>query len=52
MTKILIIGATGTVGSVTRQYLLAHSNDDLTLMARSTNRLGSVDESRERVCGW
>ncbi|WP_047999804.1 NAD(P)H-binding protein [Lactiplantibacillus herbarum] len=49
MTKILIIGATGTVGSATRQYLLANSNDDLTLMARSTNRLGSVDKNRERV---
>lgn len=49
MTKILIIGATGTVGSATRQYLLANSNDELTLMARSTNRLGNIDESRERV---
>ncbi len=38
MTNILIIGATGSVGQVTRQYLLQHSDDQLTLMARHAGR--------------
>ncbi len=48
MTNILIIGATGSVGSVTRQYFLDNTDDQLTLMARSTNRLGSLNADRER----
>ncbi|WP_318766141.1 NAD(P)H-binding protein [Lactiplantibacillus carotarum] len=49
MTKILIIGATGTVGGQTRQYLLAHTKDELTLMARHTQGLGTINTDRERV---
>lgn len=49
MTNILIIGATGTVGSTTRQYFLDHSSDQLTLMARNTRRLGTLDGTRERA---
>lgn len=49
MTKILIIGATGTVGSKTRQYLLENSMDELTLMARNTRRLGTLNSDRERA---
>ncbi|KRK97845.1 hypothetical protein FD04_GL000817 [Secundilactobacillus odoratitofui DSM 19909 = JCM 15043] len=47
MTNILIIGATGTVGSATRQYLLTHTDDQLTLMARHVERLGKLDSARE-----
>lgn len=47
MTKVLIIGATGSVGRVTRQYFLDHTNDNLTLMARDVRRLGRLDASRE-----
>ncbi|AVK62795.1 NAD(P)-dependent oxidoreductase [Lactobacillus sp. CBA3606] len=49
MTNILIIGATGTVGSTTRQYFLDHTDDQLTLMARHTQRLGQIDTNREKV---
>lgn len=49
MTNILIIGATGTVGSTTRRYLLENTTDQLTLMARNTQRLGSLNSNRERV---
>ncbi|HAT55122.1 MAG TPA: NAD(P)-dependent oxidoreductase [Lactobacillus sp.] len=49
MANILIIGATGSVGSTTRRYFLNHTTDHLTLMARSTNRLGKLDDTRERV---
>ncbi|MFC6180625.1 NAD(P)H-binding protein [Lactiplantibacillus daowaiensis] len=49
MTNILIIGATGTVGSMTRQYLREHTDDQLTLMARNTRRLGTIDSARETV---
>jgi len=49
MTNILIIGATGSVGSVTRRYFLDNTDDQLTLMARNTNRLGSLNADRERA---
>ena len=49
MTNVLIIGATGTVGSTTRKYFLDNTDDQLTLMARNTKRLGSIDELREKV---
>ncbi|MFD0897832.1 NAD(P)H-binding protein [Loigolactobacillus binensis] len=49
MTNVLIIGATGTVGSTTRRYFLDHTTDQLTLMARNTRRLGSLDAERERA---
>lgn len=49
MTNILIIGATGSVGQVTRQYLLQHSDDQLTLMARHAGRIQNLDPARERT---
>jgi len=48
MKKVLIIGATGSVGSTTRDYLLANSNDQLTLFARHANRI-DADNVRETV---
>lgn len=47
MTRILIIGATGSVGRVTRQYFLDHTDDQLTLMTRDVSRLGPLDSTRE-----
>lgn len=47
MKKVLIIGATGTIGSAVRQTLLNETDDQLTLFARSTGRLQSSD--RETV---
>ncbi|WP_125583888.1 NAD(P)H-binding protein [Levilactobacillus cerevisiae] len=49
MTNVLIIGATGSVGSVTRRYFLANTDDQLTLMARNTGRLGQLRADRERA---
>lgn len=49
LVKVLIIGATGSVGSVTRRYFLDHTDDQLTLMARNTSRLGTLDAIREKV---
>ncbi|WP_225047677.1 NAD(P)H-binding protein [Lacticaseibacillus kribbianus] len=49
MTNILIIGATGSIGQATRNYLLQNTTDQLTLMARHTQRLRSLDATRERV---
>ncbi|WP_125545527.1 NAD(P)H-binding protein [Levilactobacillus lindianensis] len=49
MTNVLIIGATGSVGSVTRQYFLDNTADHLTLMARSTSRLGRLNANREQA---
>lgn len=49
MVKVLIIGATGSVGQVTRQYFLQHTTDQLTLMAWHTQRLGKIDATREKV---
>lgn len=47
MTKVLIIGATGTIGSAVRQTLLNETDAKLTLFARSANRLNASD--RETV---
>lgn len=47
MANILIIGATGSVGSVTRNYFLENTTDKLTLMARNTRHLGRINEERE-----
>lgn len=47
MTKILIIGATGSIGRVTRQYFLDHTDDQLTLMAQNVSRLGELNAERE-----
>lgn len=49
MANVLIIGATGSVGRVTRQYFLDNTDDQLTLMARSTGRLGQLNTERERA---
>ncbi|WP_125981694.1 NAD(P)H-binding protein [Loigolactobacillus iwatensis] len=49
MANVLIIGATGTVGGTTRQYLLANTTDQLTLMARNTRRLGNLNADREHA---
>lgn len=46
MTKVLIIGATGTIGGAVRQTLLKETDDQLTLFARSASRL-NADSSRE-----
>jgi len=51
MTNVLIIGATGSIGSVTRQYFLDHTDDQLTLMARNTNRLGQLSNREQAVAG-
>lgn len=49
MVNVLIIGATGSVGRVIRQYFLDHTTDKLTLMSRNTSRLGKLDASREKA---
>ncbi|MBT9671562.1 NAD(P)H-binding protein [Secundilactobacillus kimchicus] len=49
MVRVLIIGATGSVGRVTRAYFLKHTTDELTLMARNTQRLGAINDVRERA---
>lgn len=49
MVNVLIIGATGSIGQVTRQYFLAHTTDQLTLMARHTQHLGQLVAAREKV---
>lgn len=47
MTKIVIIGATGSVGRVARQMFLEKTNDELTLFSRRPDRLKPVDSTRE-----
>lgn len=47
MKKVLIIGATGTIGGVVRQTLLNETDNQLTLFARSANRLKTSE--RESV---
>lgn len=42
--NILIIGATGSLGRVVRQYFLDHSQDQLTLMARSIDQIETERE--------
>lgn len=49
MKKVLIIGATGSIGKVTRKMFLQESEDQLTLFSRSANRLTDIDERREIV---
>lgn len=48
MTNILIIGATGNVGSTVRQTLLRETDDQLTLFSRSAGNL-KVDAQREKA---
>lgn len=45
--NVLIIGATGTIGNAVRQNLLSETDANLTLFARSANRL--KPGSREKV---
>lgn len=40
MVKVLIIGATGSVGRVTRGYFLDYTTDELILMSNSHDSLG------------
>lgn len=47
MKNVLIIGATGTLGSAARQAILDGTDDKLTLFARSANRIRINDTSRE-----
>ncbi|MFJ6992116.1 NAD(P)H-binding protein [Limosilactobacillus mucosae] len=49
MKNVLIIGATGTLGSAARQVILDETDDKLTLFARSANRIRIVDDNREKV---
>lgn len=49
MKNILIIGATGTLGTAATQAFLTNSDDKLTLFARSATRINIQDESRESV---
>lgn len=46
--NVLLIGATGTVGSAVREKLLQETDDKLTLFARHKSRLKS-DDSRETI---
>lgn len=48
MRRILMIGATSELGQVIRDYLLAHGNDQLTLLAPQATRL-VTDGGRETV---
>ncbi|KRK65445.1 oxidoreductase [Companilactobacillus tucceti DSM 20183] len=50
MKKVLIIGATGTVGSKVRQTLLKETDDRLTLFSRRANEL-SVSNREETISG-
>lgn len=49
MTNVLIIGATGSIGSVTRKYFLENTDDQLTLMSRFSQKLGQLNECREHA---
>lgn len=50
MKKVLIIGATGTIGSKVRQTLLKETNNQLTLFSRRANEL-SVSDREETISG-
>lgn len=47
MENVLIIGASGSIGSLVRRKLLDTSDSHLTLFVRNVDRLGSIDERRE-----
>lgn len=49
MKNILIIGATGTLGTATTQTALKETDDHLTLFARSANRINITNPQRETV---
>lgn len=46
MTKVLVIGATGTIGNAVRQTLLNETDAELTLFSHSADRL-KIDANRE-----
>lgn len=48
MKKVLIIGATGSVGNAVRQMFLRTTDAQLTLFSRRANRL-KLDDSREQA---
>lgn len=48
MKNVLIIGATGTIGSAVRKTLLDETDDFLTLFSRSAGRL-NVNPAREKI---
>lgn len=48
MTNVLIIGATGTIGSAVRNTLLDKTNDQLTLFSRHASQL-SINYDREKA---
>ncbi|MCI1983428.1 MAG: NAD(P)H-binding protein [Bifidobacteriaceae bacterium] len=45
--KVAIIGATGSLGRTVADYLLEHSDDEMTLMARSASSLRLRDAERQ-----
>lgn len=47
MENVLIIGASGSIGSLVRQKLLETSDSHLTLFVRNIKRLGQIDDQRE-----
>lgn len=47
MENVLIIGASGSIGSLVRQKLLETSDSHLTLFVRNVKRLGQIDDQRE-----
>lgn len=49
MKKVLIIGATGTLGTAARKAILEGSDDQVTLFSRSANRIKLSDPARETV---
>lgn len=51
MQRVLIIGATGNVGSDVRETLLQETNDYLTLFSRSANRLKLNSERETAIAG-
>jgi uncharacterized protein YbjT (DUF2867 family) len=51
MRKVLIIGATGTLGSAVRKTLLKETDDRLTLFSRSADELQITNPAREVLAG-
>lgn len=49
MKNILIVGATGSIGQVTRKLFLEQTQDQLTLFSRNARRLQVLDDQREKV---
>lgn len=47
--NLMIIGATGTIGSAVRQRVLADTDWQLTLFVRQLAKLGKIDTARETV---